>query len=461
MTHYDQGMTKREFLEKIGKGTVVAGATYMVGSTLGCSPWLKMPDTMQIPYDKFVQATLSHLNSEGRASKIQPIDWKTQEGVGKYASTLDWLQATNEAAAGVVKGHKLHFDRTLHSIHGDRAEFAKALKLSPEAQAKFVESYMSTLSDDQRVILRDAYQARDSLTTQLGKYPVHRANMAEIRAKVDNKSFGPLDDAVLSLTDSYLVNASQVQANLRAQIWMGVSEAQYAHQSAQLGQMIGLDDKIEHSLGRQKFTDQGKQVFGSVVVNAEGKDVILGDLAKAKVDAAEAHFRSRDKNYEHDIIVDNRSPVARAIIGAYAVGDIGLSQAQGAYHTLDLDLNTAARVQPEGQSTLMSIINYLPGIHFIGSLEDWALAGTSNAPTGNEAQVLQATSKAYVGYPSFRAGDEDPTGRALFALLMTAIEAGLIYAAVDASKSSSSGGRGGQGVGGEQTTTPGITNQGR
>ena len=249
--------------------------------------------------------------------------------------------------------------------------------------------------------------------------------MAEIRAEARRNGFGDLTGKVNSLLASYESNAKHIQANARAQDWMYVGEAVYAHKNTALGQLISLDDKLHWSRGNSKLTDQGRVVFDNLTVGEKGKEMSLDDYKNMKVDAAEAHFKGRGRLFEHKVLLYCRSPVAQQLLFAFARRDISQSQLQGGLHVLDNEINTASRVIPEdgdGFSFVWKIFKEITGIEdLVRIVETAGLLGAKDAYTGLEPAVMEGTSEANLGYPTAVAGNynyRDAFGASVFLLAL-------------------------------------------
>lgn len=463
MTTSNYNTNRRTFL-KLGLGAT-ALAAYQ-----GCSPFVKPTQEQDAASEKYVESavgkdfaeqSLANLASGAKAHAFTPVAWNqhAQQLGDRTVKAMTYVNNLGTTASKVVEGQDLVFHRILHSLYSNRADVEEALKLDANQRKQFAKSFVSGLSTDKSNKLDDTLRNMDALEMHLRSYGENKADIQFVQDTLRGNGYQHKDLAksVQGQLDSYLGNAARIQANARAQLFLKVAECDYAGVS----QLIDLDDLLESSRGYQSLIAQGREAGSKISVMGDTREQLLQDFQKDKVADAEARFRSHGRNFKHNIINYDRSPVARAILNSFANKELSTQQAQGAYHNLDLKLVTASKVTPDEDNLLESIASWIPGVMLIESFPDWALFGTPDTPNGKATEVFKACGKAYTGFPSFRAGSEDPTGRALFALFVTGVEAALIYAGFKYATKNGNG-NGGQpnvGVGGGMTGGPGIRPQ--
>ncbi|MBI4145200.1 hypothetical protein HY493_03265 [Candidatus Woesearchaeota archaeon] len=462
-----QGMTRRDAL-RVG--------LYGFGAALlgGCRAAFRALDPSEVPaYQNLVKASLNGDSIESLVKKsvtaftTKPaparmnVPWPSHVAQlgpkgADLAGGLVTIQSMNDNVADMLQGYSLMFHQVASSLYGARDDVVKALSMNDEAKTKFVKEFVAALSDEQRDRLAKLHDARVKFESQLSTLPHYQALLTQVRDgsfKTENEALTASAKMVVSTFDQ---NAAELQAYNLAGHSLLITEGGWGDAARR---NIALQDGLQLARGYNKFTDLGKRVLERKVTH-DGKETVLQELLNTMGAKADKHFKDRDCNFLDDIFQDNRDPVVNAAFKQlYVPGTTSTNDHQGLVYVVDGRMCDASMTPVDSTMDVLNyIVRFLPGVTMIHSMvNDWPYLFTPNSPDGDLTQVLDKSLQAYFGATnlSWLAGDENPTGRALLALIITLAEAAAIAAMVK------SGGNGHSNGGGTSTTpAPGQTTTG-
>jgi hypothetical protein len=465
---YTNGMTRRNFLYASGAAALA--------TAVGCAGGKEMTKEQEEQHDilinnlvgDFVDKSLDNLQTGDKTVTPPDVLWTNYENKGLSPQEVNdgnYLSTIAKLSAKVAKGQSLLFHQTMYNVYKAIPGVEKAISKDTKYQEAFLNDFGAALVDSQRNLLNDTDSAQGELTNKL--YSEYNARSAGIRKFRENgKAYSAVNatlGAQISATiDAYDKNAALIQESTRARIIAKVPKCDYEGMTS----LIELDDLLEQSRGRESFKDQGRSVASTIDVLVDGKLMRLQDYQNERVNDAVAHARARDANWEHDIIWDDRSPVAEQIFILYGSKEPGrklnTSRVQGALHHLDLSLaNAYTKTAPEGGNVLKWLWNLLPLATAPRFVENVIAASKERIPKGMLKQVFRSNSKAYVGFPSvYGSNKENPLLGAVEDGAILIVDGLLIWGGYKlATRKSHGGGSGNKGVSGGETQQPGVTPQ--